>query len=65
MPELVSEPITPRAGTSDAVRMAGGEPGLPTGFTWHGDSFEIVELLARISHQMARKRLRSVRKYLL
>ena len=26
--------------------MAGGEPGLPTGFTWHGDSFEIVEQLA-------------------
>ena len=46
MAELVSEPITPHAGTSNAARMAGGEPGLPTGFTWHGDSFEIVEQLA-------------------
>ena len=46
MPELVSEPITPHAGTSNADRMAGGEPGLPTGFTWHGDSCEIVEQLA-------------------
>ena len=46
MPELISEPITPHAGTSNADRMAGGEPGLPTGFTWHGDSIEIVEQLA-------------------
>ncbi len=46
MAELISEPITPHAGTSDAARMAGGEPGLPTGFTWHGESFEIVEQLA-------------------
>ena len=46
MPELVSEAITPHAGTSNAARMAGGEPGLPTGFTWHDDSIEIVEQLA-------------------
>ena len=46
MGELVSEPITPHAGTGDAGRMAQGEPGLPAGFTWREDSYDVVEQLA-------------------
>ena len=44
--ELISEPITPKAGTFDTSRMGRGEPGLPSGFTWRGDSFEITEELS-------------------
>ncbi len=43
MPELISEPITPRAGTSDTRCMGRGEPGLPTTFDWRGRSFEVVQ----------------------
>lgn len=43
MSELISEPITPHAGTFDTTAMARGEPGLPTGFTWRDKSYEIVE----------------------
>jgi hypothetical protein len=45
MAELISEPITPRAGTFDTARMGRGEPGLPAGFTWRGRSLEIIEEL--------------------
>ncbi len=41
MPNLVSEPITPRTGTFDASRMGRGEPGLPTGFIWRGLSVDV------------------------
>ena len=41
MEEFVSEPITPHAGTFDARLMATGTPGLPSGFDWHGASYEI------------------------
>ena len=45
MEEFVSEPIVPRAGTFDAVAMASGVPGLPSGFDWRGESFRIVDRL--------------------
>ena len=41
MPDLISEPITPHAGTFDAVAMGTGRPGLPTGFTWRDASFDV------------------------
>lgn len=43
MAELISEPITPRPGTFDASRMGRGEPGLPEGFVWRGESLDVVE----------------------
>ncbi len=46
MEEFLSEPITPYAGTFDAAAMAAGLPGLPRGFTWHGERYEVVEQLA-------------------
>ncbi len=46
MRDLVSEPISPLAGTFDSSAMGRGEPGLPLGFTWRGDSYEIAEVLA-------------------
>lgn len=45
MSELVSEPITPFPGTSDALRMGRGEPGLPSGFVWRGTSLAVVQEL--------------------
>jgi len=45
MAELISEPITPHAGTFDTKRMGRGEPGLPNGFTWRGESVDVVEEL--------------------
>lgn len=48
--ELISEPIVPRAGTSDVSAMGRGEPGLPTGFTWRKEDFQIVELLDKWKH---------------
>lgn len=45
MAELISESITPHAGTFDTTRMARGEPGLPTGFTWRGKLVNVVEEL--------------------
>ena len=46
MTEFVSEAIRPRAGTFDALGMGRGEPGLPSGFDWRGESLTIVERLA-------------------
>ncbi len=45
MPELISEAIKPQSSTFNASRMARGEPGLPAGFTWRDEAFDIVELL--------------------
>ena len=45
MAELISEPIKPFVGTFDASAIGRGEPGLPTGFTWRGDEYKIVETL--------------------
>ena len=50
MPELVSESIKPHAGTADTARMGLGEPGLPTGFDWRGESFAVDELLSAWKH---------------
>ncbi len=50
MAELISESIVPRAGTFDAERMGRGEPGLPDGFTWRSQSFDVVELLEAWKH---------------
>lgn len=47
MAEFVSEPITPRRGTFDTAAMARGEPGLPTGFEWRSQWFDVVECLER------------------
>jgi len=44
MARLVSEPITPQSGTFDASAMGGGSPGLPAGFTWRNEVYEIVEI---------------------
>jgi hypothetical protein len=46
MPDLISEPLSPVGGAFDAVRMGRGEPGLPTAFTWRGNTVAIVEELA-------------------
>lgn len=42
--EFISEPIAP-AGQFDASRMAQGEPGLPTAFTWREDELRVVRVL--------------------
>ena len=49
-PELISEPITPFAGTSDASAMARGEPGLPKAFAWRGRTYAISQLLEKWKH---------------
>ena len=43
--ELISEAITVDRGTSDASAMARGMPGLPTGFSWRGRHYAIVDVL--------------------
>lgn len=50
MAELISESITPKAGTFDVSRMGRGEPGLPTGFVWQGRSVDVVEVLESWKH---------------
>ncbi|MFQ5589749.1 MAG: DUF6504 family protein [Phycisphaerae bacterium] len=50
MAELISEPVTPHAGTFNAARMGMGEPGLPSGFDWRGRSLEVVEPLRAWKH---------------
>jgi len=46
MQDFVSEPITPHAGTFDAMQMAQGVPGLPSGFAWRDCIYDIREVLA-------------------
>ncbi|MEK6643896.1 MAG: DUF6504 family protein [Planctomycetota bacterium] len=43
--EFVSESITPDPGTADTTAMAGGRPGLPSGFTWRDHHYKIIEVL--------------------
>lgn len=50
MAELISEPITPHAGTFDTTSMGRGEPGLPKGFTWRDGSVDIVERISAWKH---------------
>lgn len=45
MSELISEAIKPYSGTFSASRMSRGEPGLPAGFTWRDETFEVVEII--------------------
>ena len=45
MAELISESITPDAGTFDPSRMGRGEPGLPRGFTWRDESMAVIDEL--------------------
>jgi hypothetical protein len=45
MDEFISESIEPRGAGFDAAAMARGEPGLPPGFLWRSDSYDIVERL--------------------
>ena len=44
--ELISEPIKPHPGSFDTKAMGRGEPGLPSGFTWRGTSYDIAEQLS-------------------
>ena len=43
--QLISEPLTPVVATSDASRMAVGEPGLPREFLWRGQTIRIAAVL--------------------
>ena len=43
--DFVSEPITPHGGRFDAAAMGRGEPGLPGGFDWRDEAYEVVERL--------------------
>ncbi|MBN1917281.1 MAG: cytoplasmic protein [Verrucomicrobia bacterium] len=42
---LISEPLTPAAGTGDTAMMARGEPGLPERFSWRGIEYRVVEVV--------------------
>ena len=44
-PQFISESIVPLDGPVDTAAMARGEPGLPNGFTWREQHYEIVEVL--------------------
>lgn len=44
--QFISEPITPVPGTTDTARMAVGEPALPGRFTWRGEQYAVLEVLA-------------------
>ena len=47
MPErLISEAISPVAGTADVTRMAIGEPGLPHKFVWRGRTVTVTAVLS-------------------
>lgn len=50
MADLISEPITPFAGTFDTSAMGRGEPGLPRGFNWRDHDFEIAQTLETWKH---------------
>lgn len=45
--------MTPDPGTFDAAAMARGQPGLPTGFTWRGEHYEITNLVESWKHSEA------------
>lgn len=44
--EFVSEPLLPAAGSADASAMSRGEPGVPRQFTWRGQTYSVVQVLA-------------------
>lgn len=45
MPDFVSEPVDPVAGTFDPTAMSRGEPGVPARFRWRGREFAVVEVV--------------------
>src|SRR5438874_623318 len=45
--EFVSEPMVPAAGTFDASAMSRGEPGLPGGFLWRDQQYDVVRLMSK------------------
>ena len=47
MVEFVSEAISAKRGCANTAAMGRGEPGLPTAFTWRGDSYTVCEVLER------------------
>ena len=46
---LISEAISPVAGTGDVTRMAIGEPGLPHKFEWRGRTVTVTAVWSRSS----------------
>jgi hypothetical protein len=50
MHDLISELLTPLAGTFDTGRMARGEPGLPAAFVWRGRTVHVAEEIAAWKH---------------
>ena len=42
---FVCEAISPEVGTFATGSMARGTPGLPRGFTWRGEMFQVAEVL--------------------
>lgn len=42
---LISEAITPVAGSSDTAGMARGEPGLPKRFRWRGTEYTVAHVI--------------------
>jgi phosphoribosylglycinamide formyltransferase-1 len=43
--KLVSEPVTPVAGSFNAAAMASGEPGVPMAFSWRGADYRVASVL--------------------
>ena len=43
--QFISEPIMPVAGSSDPAAMSRGEPGLPSGFIWRDNQYEVADVL--------------------
>jgi phosphoribosylglycinamide formyltransferase-1 len=43
--KLISEPVTPVAGSFDAAAMARGTPGVPTEFIWRGTPYRVKNIL--------------------
>lgn len=59
---FVSEAIIPVVATSDTLRMAAGEPGLPREFLWRGRTIEIAAVI-RTWHETGRCSHGSPEKY--
>ena len=43
--KFISEAIEPLVATSDTLRMAAGEPGLPAAFRWRGETLNVTAVL--------------------
>ena len=53
--KLISEPVTPVAGSFNAAAMATGSPGVPMAFVWRGREYRVARIMAE------RKTLRGCR----